>query len=313
MDLISIIIPVYKVESTINICIESVVNQTYKKIEIILIDDGSPDQCPYICDKWKAIDSRIKVVHKQNEGLSAARNCGLEIAQGKFISFVDSDDYVSPLFIECLYNTLKNNNADIAIVDYKKVNDLKQNFRKVTKDELCGIPISSIKGAITELFSEDSFSNSMVNKLYNRTLFDNIKFPVGRKMEDLGTTYKLFLKSEKIAYNPLPLYHYYQRENSIVHTQDKCFAEDLFILSLERYTTLKKIYPDLKENAGFMFNVLLNTFPYLNEDTISFLLINNLFKETYRNSKNIISIKAKIKYIIFIFNKKLYIKIFKKY
>ena len=122
-DLISIIVPVYKVEPYLDRCIQSIVNQTYKNLEIILVDDGSPDNCPVMCDTWAQRDTRIKVIYKKNSGLADARNMGLEVAKGTYLTFVDSDDYVDERFVECLYAQIQESDAQISCVDLQKFND----------------------------------------------------------------------------------------------------------------------------------------------------------------------------------------------
>ena len=117
--LISVIVPIYKVEKYLNKCVKSIINQTYKNLEIILVDDGSPDNCGKICDKLAERDDRIRIIHKKNGGLSSARNAGIEIANGEYIGFVDSDDYIDNDMFETLYNNIKDNNADLSIIGYQ--------------------------------------------------------------------------------------------------------------------------------------------------------------------------------------------------
>ena len=137
MKKVSIIIPVYKAEGYLNKCLESVVNQTYQNLEIILIDDGSPDNCPKMCDDWAKKDKRIKVIHKENGGVSSARNCALDKLTGDYICFVDSDDTIHPKYVEILIRNLKEANADISVCSWKKVNDINNpNNKEYKKKQL---------------------------------------------------------------------------------------------------------------------------------------------------------------------------------
>ena len=120
--LITVIVPAYKVESFLPICVESIINQTYKNLEIILVDDGSPDRCGTICNEYALKDNRIRVLHKENGGLSSARNAGMKVMKGKFVTFIDSDDYVSPFYVEHLFNALRIDNADLAVSWFVEVN-----------------------------------------------------------------------------------------------------------------------------------------------------------------------------------------------
>lgn len=211
--LISIIIPVYKVEQYLNECIESVLNQSYKNLEIILIDDGSPDNCGKICDEYAKIDKRIKVVHKENGGLSSARNTGLDIANGEYISFIDSDDYVSKKFIKVLYDLCERNNADIAMCDYirftDKVEDIKTNIeiKRFTSLEMQ-----------ENIYSREGVKNVVVwNKLYKKYIYDELRFPAGKINEDEFTTYKAFnIAPNDIVVTNEPLYYYRYNENGIM-------------------------------------------------------------------------------------------------
>ncbi|MGM9536201.1 MAG: glycosyltransferase family 2 protein [Intestinibacter sp.] len=213
---ISIVVPVYNVEKYLNRCVDSIINQTYKDLEIILVDDGSTDNCHSICDKYAKVDDRIKVIHKENGGLSDARNIGIENSTGKYISFVDSDDYIHYDMVSRLYKNIKSYKANIAICGYiKTYNDIEK-FNEIEVNEIkC---LNNIE-AIDLLFDENLGSNFIVSwgKLYDIKLFKNILYPVGKIHEDEFTTYKLLYASEKIVYDSTPLYYYYQREDSIMN------------------------------------------------------------------------------------------------
>ena len=206
-ELISVIVPVYKVEQYLEKCIISIINQSYKNLEIILVDDGSPDDCPMICDRWAKKDSRIRVIHKKNGGLSDARNVGISLAKGMYVCFVDSDDYISEKFVETLYDLIISCHTDISAVRFKEVTSNNEQIEKITENE--EIIIFDGEDALRQLFSNVTFANYAWNKMYKRELFDDVKFPVNRKMEDLGTTYNLLIKAKKIAFSTKSLYSHF--------------------------------------------------------------------------------------------------------
>jgi len=211
-SLISIIVPIYKVEKYLNRCIKSILNQTYKNIEIILVDDGSPDNCGKICDRYANEDKRIKVIHKKNGGLSDARNAGLEICTGEYISFIDSDDWVEKNYIEVLYNLIKLKNSDIAICNYIEIFDEK--IKSLTEIE--EIYTYSNIDSLYQLMGKNGVNFTVAwGKLYKKTLFENIRFPVGKIHEDEYTTYKLLYISKKVSYTTKKLYYYLKRKDSI--------------------------------------------------------------------------------------------------
>lgn len=212
-QLVTIIVPIYKVENYLNRCVDSILNQTYKNLEIVLVNDGSPDKCGEICDQYAKKDSRVKVIHKKNGGLSDARNAGLEISTGKFVSFIDSDDWVHTNFIETLYIMLNETKSDISCCNFIKT-DNEQIYINDTKKEI--FEFSNVE-ALEQLY--DKLYIQMVvawGKLYKKSLFKNINFPVGRIHEDEFTTHKLFYKSSKIVYTSEKLLYYWQREDSIM-------------------------------------------------------------------------------------------------
>ncbi len=213
--LVSIIVPIYKVEPYLRRCLDSIVNQTYTNLEIILVDDGSPDGCPQICDEYAARDKRIVVIHKGNGGLSDARNAGLDICRGGYISFVDSDDWVDETYIETLLDLSIKENADIAIGE----NIRTEGCSKPTKKNIT-INACHSKEALKHLFSQNHIAFTVSwGKLYKKNLFSTLRFPKGKYHEDEFTTYILFYKSEKIVYTSEILYYYYQRADSIVSTR----------------------------------------------------------------------------------------------
>lgn len=214
---ISIIIPVYKVQEYLERCILSIIQQTYKNLEIILIDDGSPDNCGEICDKYKEQDKRIKVIHKQNEGVSVARNIGIDLATGEYLFFVDSDDYLGENIIDRLYKNLTKYNADISMCNYIRVSDYNT---KVSNNEE-NIKMYSNIQALEKLYKDtftfhEDYSVFIApwNKLYKKSMFDNIRYPIGKFYEDGATIYKVLYKANNIVYSDSVLYYYYQRSGS---------------------------------------------------------------------------------------------------
>lgn len=205
-DLISIIIPVYKTENYINRCVESVVNQTYKNIEIILIDDGSPDNCPAICDALAQKDDRIKVFHIENNGVSNARNFGLSHSQGEFIGFVDSDDYVEDDMFELLLNNLKMSDSDISICDFCYNDALKQQNNEL-------IPITK-EDALKKIAMGQYEYGFLWNKLYKRKVIDGVLMPDLRYCEDLVFNYFAMKNAECAVVSKTVKYHYNLNENS---------------------------------------------------------------------------------------------------
>ena len=212
--LISIIIPVYNVEKYVEQCIKSVINQTYKKLEIILVDDGSLDRSGKICDDYAKKDKRIIVIHKKNGGLSDARNKGLDIAKGEYITFIDSDDYVKNTFIEDLYTAITKNNAELSICNINEVNDKGEIIGNIgfSEDKL-------IKGKkLLNNFCEDiNVIETIVawNKMYSKEIIKDFRYPKGRIHEDEALTYKILYFTKKISIINKYLYFYRRNANSI--------------------------------------------------------------------------------------------------
>ena len=234
LPLISIIVPVYKVEAFLDECINSVVHQTYQNLEIILVDDGSPDRCPMMCDIWSQKDTRIKVIHKKNGGLSSARNEGIKAAHGEYISFIDSDDFYTLNAIEVLYNGICQDKA-IAISSgriYRFENGKCSPFRK--KWEFA----TSKKYTAREFMLKAmdlKISYTVWNKLYKSSLFQQVSFREGRNNEDTLLIYDICRELERQTYSvvdiPQYVYYYRLRENSICTSQKK----PLYIDTIENY------------------------------------------------------------------------------
>ena len=218
--LISIIIPIYKVEDYLEFCLESIVMQTYKNVEIILIDDGSPDKCPEICDEFAKKDHRVIVRHKANGGVSDARNVGLENAHGEYIAFIDPDDFVKEDYIERLYKQALVDNADIVACDYIRVfqsqfKNVENNVENIN-DIIYMDKYTALKNAYKNTLH--GFEFVLWGKLFRKSLFikNGVKFPVGRVHEDIFTIYKLFYHARGITYISQKLYFYRKRKESIM-------------------------------------------------------------------------------------------------
>lgn len=219
---ISIIVPVYNVEGYMRKCINSILNQTIENIEIILVNDGSKDKSGDICDEYKKKDDRVVVIHKENGGLSSARNAGLEIATGELIGFVDSDDWIEPDYFEILYEGIIKNNADISVMQLKYVtNHQKIEFNTEMKEEWLEFTRhKAMESFIANNFIASNFIQySACNKLYRSNLFEGIRYPEGMLMEDKATTYKLIHKANLVVVNLSKKYHYYLRSDSIMQSE----------------------------------------------------------------------------------------------
>lgn len=240
MDKISIIVPVYNVSKYIRKCLDTIINQTYTNLEIILIDDGSTDNSGKICDEYAKIDSRIKVIHKENGGISSARNAGIKSATGKYIGFVDSDDWIDLDMYNRLYNNLKNENAEISCCNRLLVYSNKQKEYGTSSY----YEVMNSERAIELMCTYGYIGVSAYTKLYEKKLFKGTEFPTGKKSEDVFIMYKLFDKASTIVYDATPLYYYRQREGSI--TSAKNINLDIIDASKEMMVFVEKKYPKIK-------------------------------------------------------------------
>lgn len=214
LPLISIIVPVFNVEQYLEKCVNSLLSQTYKNIEILLIDDGSTDSSPSICDFFsKNTPDKIKTIHKTNGGLSSARNYGIDNAMGEFLVFIDSDDWVEPGLCERLYNAKKETGSKIVGCVFNLIYEKNTKYEDLFGESL--VTFSREKG-LEVLFNLKGYS--ACGKLFDATLFKNIKFPIGKVDEDFATMYKLFADSNTITFVPERLYNYYIRKGSIVRS-----------------------------------------------------------------------------------------------
>ncbi len=248
---ISVIVPVYKVEEYLDKCVESIVNQTYKNLEIILVDDGSPDNCPKMCDEWAKKDERIRVIHKQNGGLSDARNAGIDVATGEFMAFVDSDDYIALDMYEKLYTVLKNNDADVSICSFKSVDENGKEIDKYKDIKYVENEILDNEQAVNKLFESKNMAFVIAwNKLYKKDIFNNIYFAKGRIHEDEFAAHHILNASKKIACITDKLYLYCRRDVSIMGSKRNIRHLDVGLAMIDRYYFLKEKYPYLTKKQA---------------------------------------------------------------
>ena len=242
-DLISIIIPVYKVEKYLEKCIESVLKQTYTNLQIILVDDGSPDNCGKICDEYAKKDS----IHKANGGLSDARNVGISKAKGRYIGFVDSDDYIKEDMYEILLNLIKKYDADVSICNLYDVIDGNECIRNKEN----GIREYSRLDILKEVLLDKNIQSYAWNKLYEKELFDEIKYPIRKKYEDIGTTFYVFEKCNKIVVTSEPEYYYLKRSDSLVNNVTESTVLDYTEIIIQRYLYTKENIKELKKYNNY--------------------------------------------------------------
>jgi len=291
-NLVSVIIPVYNVEKYLDKCVESVINQTYKNLEIILVDDGSPDACPQMCDNWVKKDKRIKVIHKQNGGQGSARNMALDVCKGDYICFVDSDDFVEPDYVQELLSACLNNNADIAICKIRNINE----STYTQKDETPFSSSISVSGnnIVYDAYTNQSlYSHSPCNKLYKKFIFENLRFPEIKMCEDSAIYLQTFHAAKKIVAVPNTLYNYIIHSGSTMHRA----------MTLERIESILKNY-DYNINFVIKNNLKSLIYPqvvaclnncvglYRNEKSKKIKrYIKNCYKNYRKKYKNIVSFK----------------------
>lgn len=257
MPKISIIVPIYNAEIYLEKCIQSILNQTFKDFELILVNDGSKDNSLKICEFYSNVDSRVKIINKINGGLSSARNEGLKVSKGEYIGFVDSDDYIHPQMYEILYNSIIRKNGDIAICDYEKVYP-EEPLRKMEfyNENSKNIQKYSNVAALDQFYNKYGVKFTPAwNKLYKRFLFENNKFEVGRYHEDEFIMHKLLYNSATIIYIPIKLYFYFQSQNSIMRKPFNISRLDAVDAYLDRVNFFMKIKEEkLMHKALFAYS-----------------------------------------------------------
>lgn len=216
--MLSVIVPIFRVEKYLDKCVQSILAQTYKDLEIILVDDGSDDGCPAMCDAYAKTDSRIRVVHKENGGLSDARNAGLEIATGEYIAFADSDDYVHPQMYEAMVSVMeKEKDVDMVVCPFQKVDEDENDANEKVSLSEKKYRVLKHEEVITQMFKENYEMYIVAwDKVFRKTMWENLRFPVGRIHEDQFTTYKPLYESRKVGLMEEKLYYYRIRNNSIM-------------------------------------------------------------------------------------------------
>ncbi len=246
--LVSIIVPIYNVEKRLKICLDSILSQTYKNIEIILVDDGSTDSCGSICDEYAKKDTRIKVIHRENGGLSRARNSGIDAAVGEYLAFIDSDDYVAEDYIEFMLKNLLDTGADISTCGALFVHPSGKLERQWADDSLYVI---DNKEALRRMCYNEGFFVTAWDKLYKKELFDSVRYNEGKVFEDTGTTYKVVDKAEKIVFCCIPKYYYIISEDNSSITKCKFNEKKLDYVEMadEMAAYIKEKYPELTAAA----------------------------------------------------------------
>ena len=296
-DLISIILPVYNVEKYLDKCMETIINQTYKNLEIILVDDGSPDNCPHMCDEWATKDKRVKVIHKPNGGVSTARNEGLKVAKGNFIGFVDPDDFIDVTMYEELYKCIKEKDAHMAMCRFTKttengeiINYIETRFNDITNENIFLFYLLNYYFKKDGNIYTDNIMGSNWRVLYKRDFIGTQKFIEGVALaEDLIFNMELIKKDTKIALVDKSLYYYLIRNASALHTYNEKKINDQIILA----NTLHKI---LKNKVS---TEMLNAYDFREYFNMILTVVSSNDKNLYKKVKNRIdelSLNTKEKY-----------------
>ena len=305
-ELISVIIPVYKVEEYLDRCIESVVNQTFTNLEIILVEDGSPDRCPDICDKWAKKDTRIRVIHKINNGVSSARNVGLSAAKGKWISFIDSDDWIHPQYFDILSTQANCSEADIVAANYFRAKEIVQT-KTLNYSDLVFVPLT--KGAA---LGERTVRNYVWGKLYKKTLLKNRKFDEEVSFaEDFLFNISILIKEEiKVVYTKEPLYYWFYREDSAVNSVShfdrlEMCEKYISIADLDGRSFVKRIFYSDAMKRALSIRYAVN---YCMERSIVVSKCNKILYDTLPKYLLLrgVSIKEKSALVLFTFSPKAY-------
>ncbi len=245
MDLISVIVPVYRVQAYLDRCVQSIVDQTYQNLQIILVDDGSPDDCPALCDAWAEKDSRIRVIHQQNSGAGAARNAGLDAATGDCIAFVDSDDYLDPGMYDHLLELLARD-VDIAECGYVRTGGDGAVFSGETGPAMA----CSTREAMGLHIRNQGFQQVIWNKLYRRGVIGAIRFPVGKQIDDEYFTYQVLGNARKLVRSDRVCYAYRQQTGSVMHRLSPAGRLQAVEAKAQRHEYLRRHFPDLEAESA---------------------------------------------------------------
>lgn len=246
-DLITMVIPIYNVEQYLTNCLESVINQSYENIEIILVDDGSTDNSKKICRFYEKKDCRIRYIYKTNGGLSSARNCGIENAKGKYITFLDSDDTITIDYVQTLYDLIKKYNTRMSICAYTKLRNSKgenigENYEETSLNT---------KECLGRMLLEKGFTVSANAKMYELGLFEHVRYPNGLLYEDNATTYKLILQCKNIAYSNKSIYTYFIRPGSITSDSFSNRHLDYIKITDEACKKILSTFPELSDECHY--------------------------------------------------------------
>ncbi len=241
---ISVVVPVYNIEDFLPECLDSIIHQSYQNLEIILVNDGSTDSSLQICEDYAKKDSRIQVITQQNAGLSAARNTGIKVATGEYITFIDSDDYIDLDMINILYDQLVKNAADMSVCQFMPVDE--DSNPLPLKKHYPSFVVSGNEKCMEEFFLDTGIKTCAWGKLYRTDLFEEISYPVGKYHEDVYTTYRIVALCEKIAICSEEMYYYRQRANSIMHHSFSPKHLDAVYACIDRAQFVNERYTNLK-------------------------------------------------------------------
>ncbi|MGM0874213.1 MAG: glycosyltransferase family 2 protein [Bacillota bacterium] len=250
MPAISIIVPIYNVEQYLHRCLDSILAQTFTDFELILVNDGSTDNSGEICDLYAEKDTRIKIIYKKNGGLSDARNSGIKIAQGDFIGFIDSDDWIEPNMYEILYNLCIENNVDISTCSF---NIWDKGERRKVKINKKSVTVLDSKTALQNMYDGKLPGYVAWNKLYKKHIFETIRFPKGRIYEDAAIMYRVYDSTNGIAFIEYPLYNYIYRESSITRSEFSEKRFDVVFNYNEAYSYLEMHHPEMCEKLNSIY------------------------------------------------------------
>lgn len=310
---ISIIVPIYNVEKYLKRCVDSILNQSFKDYELILVNDGSTDSCGKICDEYKKLDDRVRVIHKKNGGLSDARNVGIDYSECEFVSFIDSDDYIAEDMYEVLYNNLENENADISVCGYYRC----LNGRNISKFKENEYFVVNGKEALKLVLEDKKISVEACTKIYRKSLFNDTRYPIGKLSEDAFTTPTILSKANIVVGTTAPKYYYEIREDSITNSVFK--KKDLNVIEAYKHNfdLVMRDFPDLKDQAVFRYywaHACVLKKMVLSKDFKDFdeynKVVRSMRKGTIKIIKNpLFSKQRKFSVIVLLFSKKLYNKL----
>lgn len=303
-NLVSVIVPVYNTEKYLERCIDSLLRQTYKNIEILIIDDGSTDNSPEICDRYSLLDDRVKVVHKSNGGVSSARNAGLDIASGKYVAFVDSDDYVEETYIECLYSLIKDNSADLSICGYIYETENGTIINRTKGNEM----LLNAYEALYMSFNNRGFQGFLWNKLFIKELIGKLRFDVNISIsEDTLFVLQYLLNCNRIVYNPTNQYHYVHHQSSALNRRYVKFnykslseidACNLMLKYLpDKYKEVQEVIKNkrMMTNIGVIYQLY---FTKHNDENLIKMIRDDIRNDLFRFLKRGKNIRNKIKAIL---------------